>query len=295
MIVIQFINPFNKQDPDRYSIWEMLVKRDVEAFIKNDWEAIAGDFIEEGFMGINAQSSDNPDSWKVAFPNLKSYQQFWLDQSASFSGTDWEDDPQQKLYEATTLRDIDISEDSALVHKKFDGAIRKKDGRTELLNWQTLYRCRKVNGEWKITGFTGFLPHPMGNTTSQQSPVELPDEASQHVTAGPYSPVLMLNPGQLVVISGQAALNQDGDTVGNTIEEQTRVTLENCRKQLESAGSSLNEVFKVTVYLKDLDHWSRFNDVYKEYFTKPLPVRTAIQTGLLNNFLVEIELWAIRK
>ena len=291
----QFINPFNKQDLDRYSIWEMLIKRDIEAFIKNDWEAIAGDFIEEGFMGIDAQSSDNPDSWKVAFPNLKLYQQFWLDESATFSGTDWEDDPQQKLYEATTLRDIDIAEDSALVHKKFNGAIRKKDGRTELLNWQTLYRCRKVKGEWKITGFTGFLPHPMGNTTSQQSPLELPDEASQHVTAGPYSPVLMLNPGQLVVISGQAALNQDGDTVGNTIEEQTRVTLENCKKQLESAGSSLNEVFKVTVYLKNLDHWSRFNDVYIEYFTKPLPVRTAIQTGLLNNFLVEIELWAIRK
>lgn len=291
----QFINPFNKQDPDRYSIWEMLVKRDIEAFIKNDWEAIADDFIEEGFMGIDAQSSDNPDSWKVAFPNLKLYQQFWLDQSTAFSGTDWEDDPQQKLYEATTLRDIDISEDSALVHKKFDGTIRKKEGRNELLNWQTLYRCRKVKGKWKITGFTGFLPHPMGNTTSQQSPVELPGDASQHATAGPYSPVLLLNPGQLVVISGQAALNQHGETVGTTIEEQTRVTLENCRRQLESAGSSLNEVFKVTAYLKDLDHWSRFNTVYKEYFTKPLPVRTAIQTGLLNNFLVEIELWAIRK
>ena len=292
---MQFINPFNQQDPDRYAIWEMLVKRDIEAFIKNDWEEVAGDFIEEGFMGIDARSSDNPDSWKVTFPDLKSYQQFWLDQAASFKGTDWEEDPQEKLYEATTMRDIDILGDHALVHKKFDGAIRKKDGRTELLNWQTLYRCRKVSGQWKITGFTGFLPNPMENTTTQRSPVELPEDASQHETAGPYSPVLMLNPGQLVVISGQAALNQAGETVGDTIEEQTRVTLENCRTQLESAGSSLNEVFKVTVYLKDLDHWPRFNAVYKEYFTKPLPVRTAIQTGLLFDFLVEIELWAIRK
>jgi len=292
---MQFINPFNQQDPDRYAIWEMLVKRDIEAFIKNDWEEVAGDFIEEGFMGIDARSSDNPDSWKVAFPDLKSYQQFWLDQAASFKGTDWEEDPQEKLYEATTMRDIDILGDHALVHKKFDGAIRKKDGRTELLTWQTLYRCRKVNGQWKITGFTGFLPNPMGNTTIQRSPVELPEDASQHVTAGPYSPVLMLNPGQLVVISGQAALNQAGETVGDTIEEQTRVTLENCRKQLESAGSSLDEVFKVTVYLKDLDHWPRFNAIYQEYFSKPLPVRTAIQTGLLFDFLVEIELWAIRK
>ena len=41
-------NPFNKNDPDRYQIWEMLVKRDIEAFINSDWEAVAKDFIEEG-------------------------------------------------------------------------------------------------------------------------------------------------------------------------------------------------------------------------------------------------------
>ncbi len=290
----QFTNPFNQHDPDRYSIWEMLVKRDIDAFIKNNWEEVAGDFIEEGFMGIDARYSGNPDSWNLSFPNLKSYQQFWLEQSANFTGTDWEDDPGKKLYEATTLRDIDISEDSALVHKKFDGAIRKKNGRTDLLNWQTLYRCRKVNGQWKIVGFTGFLPHPGGGSTYQPA-VELPESASQHATAGPYSPVLKVNPGQLVVISGQAAINQAGETIGDTIEEQTKFTLENCRKQLESAGSSLDEVFKVTVYLSDLEHWSRFNAIYKEYFSVPMPVRTAVQTGLLNKFLVEIELWAIKK
>ncbi len=135
----------------------------------------------------------------------------------------------------------------------------------------------------------------MGNASSPRPPVELPKNASQHVTAGPYSPVLKINPGQLVVISGQAALNQAGETIGDTIEEQTRVTLENCRNQLESAGSSLNEVFKVNAYLKDLSHWPRFNEVYKDYFTKPMPVRAVVETGLLYDFLVEIEMWAIRK
>jgi reactive intermediate/imine deaminase len=291
----KFVNPFNKQDPDRYYIWEMLVKRDIEAFNDNDWDAVAGDFVEEGFMGIDARSSGNPDSWKVSFPDLESYKKFWLEQSAGFTGTDWEDDPKEKLYEATTLRDIDISGNSALIHKKFDGAIKKKNGRTDVLNWQTLYRCRKVDGQWKIAGFTGFLPHPMGNAPSQLPPVQLPENASQHITAGPYSPVLKINPGQLVVISGQAALNQKGETIGDTIEEQTRVTLENCRNQLESAGSSLDEVFKVNVYLKDIGHWPRFNEVYKEYFTRPLPVRAVVQTGLLYDFLVEIEMWAIKK
>ncbi len=291
----QYNNPFNQHDPDRYDIWEMLVKRDIEAFINNDWEEVAGDFIEEGFMGIDARSLSNPDSWNLSFPDLKSYRQFWLDQAANFTGIDWEDDPGEKLYEATTLRDIDISKNSALVHKKFDGAIRKKNGYTERLNWQTLYRCRKIDGQWKITGFTAFLPHPMGKDVPSRPPVELPENASQHVTAGPYSPVLKINPGQLVVISGQAAINQAGETIGDTIEEQTKLTLENCRKQLESAGSSLDEVFKVNVYLKDISHWPRFNVIYKDYFTKPLPVRAVVETGLLYNFLVEIELWAVRK
>lgn len=294
--MIQFVNPFPKHDPDRHQIWEMLVKRDIEAFVNNDWGAVAGDFIEEGFMGIDARSLFNPDSWRVSFPDLESYKHFWLEQAAGFAAADWEDDPKEKLLEATTLRDIDISGNSALVHKKFDGAIRKRDGSTDRLNWQSLYRCRKLGGQWKIVGFTGFLPHPSGSVApTPRPPVELPENASQHTTAGPYSPVLKINPGQLVVISGQAALNQAGETIGDTIEEQARVTLENCRTQLESAGSSLKEVFKVNVYLKDIGHWPRFNEVYREYFTKPLPVRAVVQTGLLYDFLVEIEMWAVRK
>jgi len=290
-----FKNPFNPLDQDRYQIWEMLVKRDIEAFMENDWEKVAGDFVEEGFTGVDARFSSNPDSWKLIFPNLKSYQQFWLEQSTNFKQTEWADDPKLKQIEATTLRDIDISEDSALVHKKFDGSIRKKNGDIVVLNWQTLYQCRKIGGKWKITGFTGFLPNPMGSTSAGKSAVELPEQASQHVTAGPYSPVLKINPGQLVVICGQAAINQAGEIIGDTIEEQTELTLENCRTQLETGGASLDDAFKVNVYLKDLDHWPRFNEVYKKYFREPLPVRTAVQTGLLSTLLVEIEIWAIKK
>jgi enamine deaminase RidA (YjgF/YER057c/UK114 family) len=273
----------------------MLVKRDIDAFVNNDWGAVADDFIEEGFMGIDARFSNNPDSWRLSFPNLRSYKDFWLEQSASFIGTDWKDDPRMKLYEVTTLRDIDICEESALVHKKFDGAIRTKSGHTTRLNWQTLYRCRKDKGKWKITGFTGFLPHPMGYVHEFKQPVEIPEGASQHTTAGPYSPVLQINPGQLIVISGQAAIDHNGEVIGATVEEQTKFTLENCRKQLESAGSSMKDVFKVNVYLKDLEHWPRFNTVYKDYFMSPMPVRTAVQTGLLDKLFVEVELWAIKK
>lgn len=71
--------------------------------------------------------------------------------------------------------------------------------------------------------------------------------------------------------------------------------MENCIKQLAFAHCTLDDVFKVNVYLTDLSLWPAFNEVYVEYFKKPLPVRTAVQTGLLYTFLVEIEMWAAKK
>jgi 2-iminobutanoate/2-iminopropanoate deaminase len=121
-----------------------------------------------------------------------------------------------------------------------------------------------------------------------------PDGARQHATAGPYSPVLEVDARHLVVISGQAALNLDGDVVGESIEEQARVTLENCARQLAAAECTLEDVFKANIYLSDLTNWSRFNTVYEEMLPRPLPVRTAIQAVLLPGFMVEIEMWAAK-
>jgi len=90
------------------------------------------------------------------------------------------------------------------------------------------------------------------------------------------------------------AIDLEGRVVGATIEEQTRVTVENCRRQLETAGVGLGDVFKANIYLRDLADWSRFNAVYEELMPRPLPVRTAVQTVLLNDFLIEIEMWAIK-
>lgn len=124
---------------------------------------------------------------------------------------------------------------------------------------------------------------------------KVPDKAVQHLTAGPYSPVLEIEFNKLVLISGQAPIAMDGSVVGTDIEEQTRYTMENCKQQLAYANCTLDDVFKVNVYLTDLSLWSRFNKVYAAYFKNPLPVRTAVQTGLLYTFLVEIEMWAAKK
>jgi 2-iminobutanoate/2-iminopropanoate deaminase len=121
-----------------------------------------------------------------------------------------------------------------------------------------------------------------------------PSGARQHVTAGPYSPVLEVDARLLVVISGQVAVDFDGNVVGETIEEQTKATLENCASQLASAGCGLKDVFKVNIYLTDLAEWARFNAVYEATMPPPLPVRTAVQAMLLPGFRVEIEMWAVK-
>ena len=65
-------NPF-ANDKDRHEIWEMLVRRDIAAFVASDWSMVADDFIAPGFLGIHAHKSANPDEWTAAFPTLDVY------------------------------------------------------------------------------------------------------------------------------------------------------------------------------------------------------------------------------
>lgn len=126
------------------------------------------------------------------------------------------------------------------------------------------------------------------------SPKRVPAGAKQHVTAGPYSPVLEVDAAKLIVISGQAPLDDAGRVIGDTIERQAEVALENCRRQLACANCTFADVFKVNVYLADLADWRRFNAVYGKEMPEPRPVRTAIGCALLDGFKVEIEMWAVR-
>ncbi len=286
-------NPFPK-NTDRWAIWDMLVDRDTKAFVASDWDMVADDFIEENFMGIDAGKHQSPDAWTMGFPDLETYKNQWLHQAREFSSTEWAEDLEEAFFRVTNLRDIEIVGDSALVHKKFFGSITKASGEKVQTDWQTLYRCRKVMSTWKIAGFVGYMPHILGDTASSSEKIAIPTGATQHKTAGPYSPVLEINAKSLVVISGQAALDMDGQLIGDTVEEQTIATMENCKSQLEQAGCTLDDVFKVNVYLTDLKDWPRFNEVYKTFFNKPLPVRTAVGTDLLMDLLVEIEMWAAK-
>jgi 2-iminobutanoate/2-iminopropanoate deaminase len=123
---------------------------------------------------------------------------------------------------------------------------------------------------------------------------KVPAGAKQSATDGPYSPVLEVCADTLVVISGQVACDLEGNVIGKTIEEQTRAALENCCLQLATAGCTFDDVFKVSVFLTDMEDWSRFNDVYVAIMPDPKPVRTTIGCVLYPGFLVEIEMWAAK-
>ena len=105
----------------------------------------------------------------------------------------------------------------------------------------------------------------------------------------PYPFSAAVRTGNLLFVSGQVGI-RNGKT-GTGIEEQTRFTLDNIRDVLEQAGSSLDRVVKVTVFITDMSQWPKMNEVYREYFPIDPPARSALgANGLaLPELLVEME------
>ncbi|NRP73228.1 hypothetical protein ILFOPFJJ_04127 [Ensifer psoraleae] len=157
-----FQNPFPTSDPARHAIWDMLVTRDIDAFLAADWSLVAEDFVEDGFLGIDARRETSPDNWRLSFPSLAAYRDEWVRQAKDFAGQSFAEDPRAAIFATTTLEDIEINADLALARKKFDGGLKKTDGSYDVMKWQTVYYCRLHHGRWKICGFTGYLPNPMG-------------------------------------------------------------------------------------------------------------------------------------
>ncbi len=103
----------------------------------------------------------------------------------------------------------------------------------------------------------------------------------------PFSPGVKF--GQLVFISGQGPIDASGKVVQGDIHAQTKLTLENFRKVVEAAGSSMRNTLQTTVYLKDLNDYSVMNEVYSTFFPEPRPARATVQAELLFGMRVEIQ------
>ena len=96
----------------------------------------------------------------------------------------------------------------------------------------------------------------------------------------------------LIYTSGHAAVDVDSMRLSpGPFAQETRAALDNLRRTLERAGSSLDKVLKVTVYLVDMGNYAALNRIYAEYFPgNAPPARTCVQVARLPyNFSIEIE------
>lgn len=97
---------------------------------------------------------------------------------------------------------------------------------------------------------------------------------------GPYSQAVRHR--GLLYVSGQIPLDPaTGTPLRATIEEETERALNNLKLIVEDAGSTMDDVLKVTCYLADMDDFSRFNEAYAKFFPEFPPARTAVQAAKL--------------
>lgn len=110
---------------------------------------------------------------------------------------------------------------------------------------------------------------------------------------GPYSQAIEAN--GFIFASGQIAIDPStGELITGGVEEQTRLVLTNLSSVMEAAGSSLGNVVKCTVFLKDMNDFSKMNAVYEEFFDAPYPARAAVEVARLpKDVQVEIEAIAV--
>ena len=107
--------------------------------------------------------------------------------------------------------------------------------------------------------------------------------------AGHYSQAIVHN--DIVYVSGQLPIDpKTGEKCLGSIEEQTKQVLENVSEILKAAGSDINQVLKITLYVSDIELWGRVNAVYSDFFGKHRPARAVVPTRDLHyGFKIEIE------
>ncbi|RAL23172.1 RidA family protein [Thermoflavimicrobium daqui] len=111
---------------------------------------------------------------------------------------------------------------------------------------------------------------------------------------GPYSQAIQV--GDFIYTSGQIPLTPEGELVGADIETQTHQVLKNIQAVLDQAGSDLTQVIKTTLFIKDMDQFSKINQIYGEYFSEHKPARSCVEVARLpKDVLIEMEVVALKK
>ena len=127
----------------------------------------------------------------------------------------------------------------------------------------------------------------------------LPTREQVHVTPDPYAPYLLsqaIRAGNLLYVSGQAAVGDDGQIVGSgDFDLQAERALRNLQRVLVAGGSSLSSIVKVTIFLTSMRHFPKIVELRRKWFTAPYPADTIVEVAALYSpdAMIEIEAVAL--
>lgn len=108
---------------------------------------------------------------------------------------------------------------------------------------------------------------------------------------GPYSQAIISQ--NTVYCSGQIPINPETGNIPDGVEAQANQVFKNIKNLLEAANSSMDNVIKTTVFIKDMNDFSKINEIYAQYFTEPYPARSCVEVARLpKDVLLETEVIA---
>jgi len=105
---------------------------------------------------------------------------------------------------------------------------------------------------------------------------------------GPYSPAIKI--GNFVFISGQLGIDPQTGELKQTLEEQTEQALNNIVEILKVLNLTTDNIVKTTIFITDMEHFQKVNEIYSKFFKEPYPSRSTVAVKQLpRNALIEIE------
>lgn len=105
---------------------------------------------------------------------------------------------------------------------------------------------------------------------------------------GPYSQAI--EAGGFIFTSGVIPVDPQTGEIGGSIEEQARQAFTNLCNLIEASGSYVSQVVKTTVFIKDMEDFTRINEIYAEFFKEPFPARSCVEVARLpKDVKLEIE------
>ena len=130
-----------------------------------------------------------------------------------------------------------------------------------------------------------------GFSMSAVKPISAPDAPA---AVGPYSCAVACSGQQTIYVSGQLPIDPQTGVMSADVKEQTAQSLRNVAALLQSAGASLQNVVKTTVFITNMDDFAAVNEVYGSIFTSPYPARSCFEVSKLpKGAKVEIECVAV--